>query len=114
MLLTGGYCAKEQPLGERCVMCGKRLAGSAAGAGTGSRFWEVRCRAVSQSFVTSVLLAAGCKWMRWMCIPSCDASTSLCPLHRAAKAVETRRCAEFSACCCSAILHSGVQPSPLC
>ncbi|KAK9837114.1 hypothetical protein WJX81_003810 [Elliptochloris bilobata] len=35
-----GYCAKEQPLGERCIACGKRLARSAAGAGTGSRFWE--------------------------------------------------------------------------
>jgi len=39
---TGGYCAKEQPLGERCIACNKRLARSAAGAGSGSRFWEAR------------------------------------------------------------------------
>jgi hypothetical protein len=39
---TGGYCAKEQPLGERCIDCNKRLARSAAGAGSGSRFWEAR------------------------------------------------------------------------
>ncbi|GAB4820690.1 hypothetical protein N2152v2_007736 [Parachlorella kessleri] len=36
-----GYCSTEQPLGERCKHCDKRLASTAAApAGRNSRFWE--------------------------------------------------------------------------
>ena len=36
-----GYCSKEQPLGDRCTGCDRRLASRAANpAGRNTRFWE--------------------------------------------------------------------------
>lgn len=39
-----GFCSTEQPLGDRCSACDKRLASSARKgiSGRSTRFWEVR------------------------------------------------------------------------
>ena len=38
-----GYCSTEQPLGEQCKHCGKRIARSARGAiGAATTHWQVR------------------------------------------------------------------------
>ena len=39
-----GFCSTEQPLGDRCTSCDKRLTSSARRGPSGrtTRFWEVR------------------------------------------------------------------------